>query len=263
MEAEHEKKVIRVLGLLAAGPATVEHSAVSARFLLRNKMGAVSVGVGTLTEMASSGSVTRKGDLIVATDAGLKAGLRAAHAVGQYQRQHRELEHAALDDGEGPIVAEINLAESPLAQLMRRKGRDGSSFLALSEFEAGERLRCDYTRAGMMPRLGADWECRVSPRQRGEPGGMVKMTDAALASRRRVDQALRAVGPELSGILIDVCCFLKGLETVERERSWPPRSAKMMLKAALGMLARHYNPMEGGKPRMQHWGGEGYRPELG
>jgi hypothetical protein len=65
-------------------------------------------------------------------------------------------------------------------------------------------------------------------------------------------------------VLIDVCCFLKGLETVERERQWPVRSAKLILKTALAVLDRHYHPPAFGRrsPRIIHWGTEDYRPEI-
>ena len=71
-------------------------------------------------------------------------------------------------------------------------------------------------------------------------GGAVTFTEAAIAARQRVRHALDAVGPEFTGLLLDVCCFLKRLEDVERERRWPPRSAKVVLQLGLASLARHY-----------------------
>ena len=66
------------------------------------------------------------------------------------------------------------------------------------------------------------------------------MTDLVIASRQRVRLAMEACGPEFSGLLMDVCCFLRGLEQVEHERGWPLRSAKIVLQLALDRLARHY-----------------------
>ncbi|WP_199498781.1 MULTISPECIES: DUF6456 domain-containing protein [Mesorhizobium] len=178
-------------------------------------------------------------------------------AGDRFGAQHRDIEMRAGADGE----LAINLNESPLGQIAKRKDKQGKSFLNEIEVRAGERLRSDYTRGQMMPRLGANWEARVSSGRRG--GGVAELTETALAARMRVEKAIVAVGPELSGVLIDVCCFLKGLEVVEAERLWPARSAKIVLKAALGALSRHYEP-----PRtrptgnIQHWGAAGYKPSI-
>ena len=66
------------------------------------------------------------------------------------------------------------------------------------------------------------------------------MTDLIVGARQRVRHALEACGPEFAGVLMDVCCFLRGLEDVERERGWPPRSAKVVLQLGLDRLARQY-----------------------
>jgi hypothetical protein len=259
-----EKATARVLSLLAGGTATVEPAANKGAVVLKNDKGAVSVEAVVLRRLASGGSIVRRGNSVQATEAGRKAGLRAGDPENAFQRQHRQIEVSPIstDDGQD-AAAEINLAESPLAQMMRLRQKNGHAFLSRAEFEAGERLRSDYTRGRIIQRLGANWEARESSGRRGDTNGIADLTDAALAARQRVDRALREVGPELSGLLVDICCFLKGLETVERERAWPARSAKMLLKTALGMLARHYRPASKARGHaMLHWGAEGYRPDM-
>ncbi|WP_245484874.1 DUF6456 domain-containing protein, partial [Ciceribacter ferrooxidans] len=187
--------------------------------------------------------------------------------AGGFADQHREIEVCALPGGEGeagrPASVRRNLAESPLGPLARLKGRDGRPFLDKQAIEAGERLAADFLRAGLQPRITSSWEPRLSSRVKGAAGGAAELGDSALAARRRVTAAVEAMGPELAGVALDVCCFMKGLETVERERQWPVRSAKLMLRAALMALARHYAPPAAAGRHTRHWGAEDYRPEIG
>jgi hypothetical protein len=168
------------------------------------------------------------------------AALRGGDIDG-FRAQHLAL---AARDIEGPGGREgvmVDEGESPLAWLARRKGRNGRPLIELHQLAAGERLRAEFTRAQLMPRVTSNWQAAVSRGARGAVGGgAAAMTDIVVAARQRVHQALDALGPEFAGLLIDVCCFLKGLEDIERERVWPSRSAKIVLQLGLECLARHY-----------------------
>ncbi|MBB3397181.1 DUF6456 domain-containing protein [Rhizobium sp. BK060] len=176
--------------------------------------------------------------------------------------QHGAIGHvvAGLDGGRQSL--RINREESPLSSLARLK-ESGGPFLPEDALAAGERLFADFTRGQLQLRITASWEPRHASRARGARGGMPDLTDSAIAARVAVNRALDVMGPELAGVALDVCCFMKGLETVERERQWPVRSAKLMLRTALMALSRRYNPpMPARRRRVEHWGAEGYRPEL-
>jgi hypothetical protein len=165
-----------------------------------------------------------------------RAALEPAASIDRFRAQHM-----SLVDGSGPGVgagAKIDESESPLIWLARRKGTDGRPLIESHQFQAGERLRADFTQALMMPRTTTNWQAPLSGRNRSQTSGHV--AERVVAARQRIRHALDVVGPEFSGVLLDVCCFLKKLDLVERERQWPARSAKVVLQLALERLARHY-----------------------
>jgi hypothetical protein len=163
-----------------------------------------------------------------------------ADGIDSFRAQHLDLATREITTETGAISVLVNDSESPLAWLARRKGRDGRTMISPNQFIAGERLRADFTRGHLSPRVTSDWSAPTGGRSRSFAGGAGEMTDLVIASRQRVRLAMDACGPEFSGLLMDVCCFLRGLEEVERERGWPLRSAKIVLQLALDRLARHY-----------------------
>jgi Domain of unknown function (DUF6456) len=162
----------------------------------------------------------------------------SAGDIDAFRAQHLDLSTQQIASDHGVIDVLVNASESPLARLARRKGRDGRAMISANQFLAGEKLRADFTRAHLSPRVTSDWSAPTGGR--GRAGGVAEMTDLIVGSRQRVRLAMQACGPEFAGLLMDVCCFLRGLEDIERERGWPLRSAKIVLQLALDRLARHY-----------------------
>jgi hypothetical protein len=230
--------------------------------------GGVTLGAGR-AKLADAAALTAAGlarwspapdRRLLATASGEALLLRQESAA---QRRADARASVAVEERGGGAVA-VNLAESPLAWLHRRKGADGRPLIDASAFAAGERLRADLTLAGALPSVSANWSASVARGARGP--SRLTATETMLAARQRVDLAMRAVGPEMSGLLVDVCGFLKGLEQVERERGWPARSAKLILTMALARLAAHYGiageavgPV---RARARGWRSEGARPVL-
>ena len=216
-----------------------------------------------LPDAVRLGLVRRDGGRLCATpEARAYLKRRLCDAETPFAGQHRDMAEVTVVRDGVRERALANRLESPLSALARLKEKTGEAWLPESAIAAGERLHADFTRGGLQPRMTMSWEPRIAGRQKGEAGAARELTDTALAARLRVARAIEAIGPELSGVALDVCCFMKGLETVERERQWPARSAKLMLRAALMALARHYAPAEPAGRKAHVWGAEGYRPEL-
>ncbi len=207
----------------------------------------------------------RTGEVAELTAAGRAFRRRQANADDPFQAQHRMQE---MRTGEGGAKMTVNHAESPLGWLRRRKDRSGLPLIGAEQFAAGERLRADHWRAHLSPKITSSWSPTAgAPSRRSRRGGThdpAALSDDAIAAKERVWGALDAVGPELSGILLDVCCDLKGLEDAELNFGWPKRSAKIVLDLALTRLARHYGLLrsEGETRRTRHWGAADYRPKM-
>jgi len=176
----------------------------------------------------------------------------AEHTPFAAQHQLRALRRARIADPNAAPLA-VNEGESPLGWLRNRRGSDGKRMITSAQFEAGERLRRDFTLAQMTPRLTVDLSAPVLAGRRGAKAE-APLPEIVIAAKARVRAALRAAGPGLAELLVDVCCFLVGLEHAERQKGWPKQSARIVLGIALDRLALHYGFAHGpSRGRLRAW----------
>jgi len=211
-----------------------------------------------------------RGERLVLSETG-RSKLRRSDTDPDAFRQQHQLRRTAERDVNGvyrPVT--VNEAESPLGWLRSRKDRNGKPLIGDAQYEAGERLRSDYWFAHMSPRVTANWSA-LAPAERsrrGAPSNAAALRDEVLAAKERVMRVLMAVGPEISGVLVDICCELKGLEEAKKANGWPQRAGKVVLQIALTRLAKHYGLIaedrheRRGGHGMRHWGDADYRPSL-
>jgi hypothetical protein len=241
------KRLLAALGLPEA-QALIDPTDESG-VILQSRRSGVSLGAGRFSRAAAetlgrhdlacwhragSGQATLR-----LTDAG-RAHLRRAEASSgeaAFFEQHRETADALVETEAGPKRVRVDLDESPLDWLRRRKDRRGAPLIDEASYQAGERLRADIVLAGLMPGVTARWD--ATPKGSG-PASPADATDRMVAARQRIRNAFDAIGADFSDLLMDLCGFLKGLELIERERGWPPRSAKIVVRIALARLAEHY-----------------------
>jgi len=130
-------------------------------------------------------------------------------------------------------------SESPLVLLARRKDRDGRPFLGEDLVQAGERLREDFELAQIGPRVAQNWDGLLTGGVRGAGDGTGPRGPSE--ARDRVARALGDLGPGLSDVVLRCCCYMEGLEQVEKRLGWSARSGKIVLRIALQRLKAFYD----------------------
>lgn len=128
----------------------------------------------------------------------------------------------------------VNLAESPLGWLKAR------GLVSERQYDAGERLRGDWTMASLGQRVTMRWDAAPAIRGRRGPDVPLDPTLAAIAARRRFDGAVDAAGQGLADVLWRVVCDGQGLEAAEVALGWPKRAGKLVLLMALDRVADYY-----------------------
>jgi len=231
----------RVLAMLAQPDCFGRTALASGMVSVIGKRGGISLVVGqvelTLIDaLVQSGRISREGQ-----------GEVLVYRVVRQQAHTAQPVRAAASPASRPLAKcakAVRVAqETPLQWLARRKDKAGQPMLSPTAQAAGERLQQDFMQAGMSPKMSADWS-GLPASGFGHQGGGLLPGERQMAARQRLRLALDACGGELAGVLLDLCCFLKPLETVEHERGWPARSGKVILKLALSALMRHYGVSE-------------------
>lgn len=203
-KARLEREWAQAIRFLSGGVASRQPAAKEDRVLLETAdRGTISISDAVLREMQRQGLVTTRDGQLSLTSEGRAHAKCLVEPIEPFRSQHWRVEARAITtSGKIKQSVAMNLAESPLGVLARRRDRNGVSFLSHAEFNAGERLRADYKRGQIMPRLNANWTASVAQSKRSAgPAGATELTEAALAARLGVEKALDGVGPELAGAL--------------------------------------------------------------
>jgi uncharacterized protein DUF6456 len=154
--------------------------------------------------------------------------------------QPRLLSERAIDAGiarrgAGPARSvTVNGAESPLGWLFAR------GLVNQRQFDAGERLRGDWERAQLAPRVTMAWDAAPVARGRGGSLDGADLCGAQIDAKRRFHAAVDAAGPGLADILWRIVCAGEGMRDAETALGWPARAGKLVLTFALDRVADYY-----------------------
>ncbi|AWB48547.1 helix-turn-helix domain containing protein [Gemmobacter aquarius] len=169
----------------------------------------------------------------------------AAQFDAVFGAQHRQMEMREIEGADGRMRIRVNVAESPIVMLGRKKDKDGKPYLAADLIRVAERLREDFELAQMGPRVAQNWDRFLTAGDRGGFRSDSGLAEGPRAARERVLKALQDLGPGLGDVVLRVCCFVEGIETTERHMGWAARSGKIVLRIALQRLKRHYEDRYG------------------
>jgi hypothetical protein len=128
----------------------------------------------------------------------------------------------------------VNLAESPLGWLFAR------GHVSRRQYDAGERLRADWERAQLAPRVTMAWDAAPVSRTRGCAASGLDLSGAQIDARRRFDAAIASAGSGLADILWRIVCAGEGMRDAETALGWPARAGKLVLSFALDRVADYY-----------------------
>ena len=143
------------------------------------------------------------------------------------------LEGAASDARPRRTVT-VNAAESPLGWLLAR------GLVTRRQYDAGERLRADWERAQLAPRVTMSWDAAPVASGRGGSAAASDLNGAQIDAKRRFNDAVAAAGPGLADILWRVVCAGDGMREAETALGWPARAGKLVLTIALDRIAAYY-----------------------
>ena len=128
----------------------------------------------------------------------------------------------------------VNIAESPLGWLRSR------DLITQRQYDAGERLRADWERAQLSPRVTMSWDAAPMGSRRGGSAGAPDLSGTQIDAKRRFHEAIETAGPGLADILWRVVCAGEGMRDAETALGWPARAGKLVLGLALDRLAACY-----------------------
>jgi hypothetical protein len=140
----------------------------------------------------------------------------------------------ATSGGRAARSVTVNLTESPLGWLLAR------GLVTRRQFDAGERLRSDWERAQLAPRVTMAWDSAPVAHGRGGSAPQADLTGAQLDAKRRFNGAVASAGPGLADILWRIVCAGEGMRDAETALGWPARAGKLVLIFALDRVADYY-----------------------
>ena len=182
---------------------------------------------------------------------------------GRVPTSRRTQRRAGLADG---ISAQRPAERLTLVeQLGLRRDGHQQPLLHHTQVAAALRFAQDFNRGHMQARVTARWSAEAIPerRRRGAPGAGVELLDSISAAQARTRAALAGLGSSMANIAIDVCCYDRGLESIEADRHWPRGAARVALSLTLEQLGKHYGMIVEAHTRpafTRKWGAHGYKP---